>query len=265
MQASASPAASASRWSSAPYVSAITEADRLRLKLELVTPELAGATSRLVNDPRVAQLYVDYLVACHGILRATIPLMQTARGEALSREDEASRELAVYLENHIEEEAGEDEWLLEDLEVLGVDRSQVLTHVPSANVACLIGAQYYWALHAHPVSILGFLAALEREPPSREFIDDLIARTGHDAAAFRTLIAHAERDPDHRDELDELIDRLRLTSDEWLLVSISALNSVHALACVLDELVEAAGTDSVERTTRNGEVAVPRRNAAEHF
>jgi pyrroloquinoline quinone (PQQ) biosynthesis protein C len=241
-------------------VSGITEADRLRLKLELVTPELAGATIRLVDDPRVAQLYVDYLVACHGILRATIPLMQTAHREALSRQDEASRELAVYLEKHIEEEVGEDEWLLQDLEVLGVERSQVLSHVPSANVACLIGAQYYWVLHAHPIAILGFLAALEREPPSREFIDELIARTGHEATAFRTLIAHADRDLDHRDELDELLDRLRLTSEQWLLVSISALNSVHSLACVLDELVE-AGAGSERRTTRNGEIAVPRRSA----
>jgi hypothetical protein len=242
----------------------MTEADRLRLKLELVTPELAGATVRLVNDPQVAQLYVDYLVACHGILRATIPLMQTARREALSRQDEASPELAVYLEKHIEEEAGEDEWLLEDLEVLGVERSQVLTHVPSANVASLIGSQYYWVLHTHPVAILGFLAALEREPPSREFIAHLIARTGHKASAFRTLIAHADRDPDHRDELDELLDRLRLTSEQWLLVSISALNSVHSLACVLDDVVETARTEPIQRTTRNGEIAVPRRSAAEH-
>lgn len=245
-------------------MSAITEADRLRLKLELVTPELAGATSRLVNDPRVAQLYVDYLVACHGILRATIPLLQTARRVASSREDEASHELAAYLEKHIEEESGEDEWLLDDLAVLGVERSVALTHVPSPNVARLIGSQYYWALHADPVAILGFLAALERDPPSRGFIDELIACTGHDPAAFRTLIAHADRDPDHRDELDELLDRLRLTSDQWLLVSISALNSVHALACVLDELVEAAGREPEQRTMRNGDPAVPHRSAAEH-
>jgi hypothetical protein len=227
-------------------VHTITEADRLRLKLELVTPELAGATSRLVNDPRVAQLYVDYLVACHGILRATIPLLETAHREASAREDEGARELAAYLDKHIEEEAGEDEWLLEDLQILGVERSQVRAHVPSANVARLVGAQYYWILHAHPVSVLGFLAGLEREPPSRAFIDDLNTRTGHDPAAFRTLIAHADRDPDHRDELDELLDTISLTGDQWLLVSLSALHSVHALASVLNELVEAAGPDRTE-------------------
>ncbi len=245
-------------------MSSITEAEALRLKLELVTPELAGATSRLVNDPRVGQLYIDYLVACHGILRATIPLMQTAHREALSRDDEASRDLAVYLQKHVAEEAGEDEWLLDDLDVLGVERSHVLAHIPSANVARLVGAQYYWVLHAHPVAILGFLAGLEREPPSREFIDDLIVRTGHDRAAFRTLIAHAERDPDHRDELDELVDRLQLTDEQWLLVSISAMHSVHELACVLDEVVETSEMGSQRQATRNGEIAAPRRSAADN-
>ena len=86
-------------------MTAITEADSLRLKLELVTPELAGATSHLVEDPRVAQLYIDYLVACHGILRATIPLLEAARRGASGRHDDASRELAAYLAKHIDEEA----------------------------------------------------------------------------------------------------------------------------------------------------------------
>ncbi|MEN3312218.1 MAG: hypothetical protein V7645_1547 [Actinomycetota bacterium] len=202
--------------------------------------ELAGATQLFFNDPRVAQLYRDYLVAYHGILRATIPLFQTARRDALARDDSASRRLASYLETHIEEEAGEDEWLLQDLEVLGLERSTVLEHVPSPNVARLVGAQYYWVLHVDPVAVLGYLAALERDPPSLEFIDDLVQRTGHDRAAFRTLIAHAERDPDHAEELDDLLDRIELTDEQWLLVSLSAMNTVHMLAMVLKEIVQPA-------------------------
>jgi hypothetical protein len=212
-------------------------ADRLRLKIELVEPELAGATALLVNDPRFPQLYRDFLVAYHGILRATIPVLQAARGEAVARDGSAEQTLASYLEMHIEEEAGEDEWLLQDLEALGVDRSVALEHVPSQNVACLVGAQYYWVLHVDPVAILGYLAALERDPPSLELIDELIRRTGHDRAAFRTLIAHAERDPDHAEELDDLLDRIQLTDEQWLLVSLSAMNTMQMLALVLNDIV----------------------------
>ena len=211
-------------------------------------PELAGATHLFVNDPRVPDLYRDYLVAYHGILRATIPLLQTARREALGRAGSAWRTLASYLETHIEEESGEDEWLLRDLEALGVDRATVLAHVPSPNVARLVGAQYYWVLHVDPVAVLGYLAALEREPPSLEFIDDLMERTGHDRAAFRTLVAHAERDPGHADELDDLLDHIELTDEQWLLVSLSAMNSIHMLAMVLKEIVHPAASASLADT-----------------
>jgi pyrroloquinoline quinone (PQQ) biosynthesis protein C len=215
-------------------------------------PELTGVTHLLVSDPRIPQLYRDYLVAYHGILRATIPLFQTARREALARDDSASRTLASYLETHIEEEAGEDEWLLQDLEVLGVDRLAVLEHVPSPNVARLVGAQYYWVLHVDPIAVLGYLAALERDPPSLEFIGDLVQRTGHDRAAFRTLIAHAERDPDHAEELDDLLDRIELTDEQWLLVSLSAINTVHMLAMVLKEIVQPAAMATTGIETAQG-------------
>jgi hypothetical protein len=59
-------------------------------------------------------------------LRATIPLFETARREALARDDAGAKMLADYLEQHIAEESGEDEWALQDLEVLGVDRSSAL-------------------------------------------------------------------------------------------------------------------------------------------
>ncbi len=178
-----------------------------------------------MRDPRLPELYRDYLVASHGILCATIPLLQTARREA---------------QTHIEEETGEDEWALRDLEVLGVERSTALAHVPSPNVARLVGAQYYWVLHVDPIAVLGYLAALERDPPSSDFIEELIRRTGHDRAAFRTLIAHAERDPEHADELDELLDHIELTGTQWELVSLSALSTVQMLARVLRELVGAS-------------------------
>jgi hypothetical protein len=164
------------------------------------------------------------------------PKLQRIYGTAWASEPE----LADYLEQHIAEESGEDEWALQDLEVLGVDRSAVLARVPSANVARLVGAEYYWVLHVDPVAVLGYLAALERDPTPLEFIDELIRRTGYERAAFRTLIAHAERDPDHARELDELLDRIELTNEQWELVTLSAMNSVQQLARVFDDIVQAA-------------------------
>jgi Iron-containing redox enzyme len=215
-----------------------TESERLRGKIELALPALIGASRRLILDPRVAQLYPEYLFTLHCVIRASVPLMETAHERAveLAEGDPVSTLLAPYFEDHIPEERDHDEWLLDDLEVLGRDRSSILARPPSPTVAAVVGAQYYWILHYHPVALIGYIGVLEGYPPSIEMLDDLVDRTGHDRAAFRTLIAHAELDPGHRDELDALLDRLPLTQEQSTVMGLSAISSIEMLARALDEV-----------------------------
>ncbi len=215
-----------------------TESERLRGKIELALPALIGSSRRLILDPRVAQLYPEYLFTLHCVIRASVPLMETAHERAveLAEGDPVSTLLAPYFEDHIPEERDHDEWLLDDLEVLGRDRSSILARPPSPTVAAVVGAQYYWILHYHPVALIGYIGVLEGYPPSIEMLDDLVDRTGHDRAAFRTLIAHAELDPGHRDELDALLDRLPLTQEQSTVMGLSAISSIEMLARALDEV-----------------------------
>lgn len=220
--------------------SALTSAEsgRLRRKIELVLPDLIGASRRLILDPRVADLYPEYLFTLHCIIRASVPLMETARRRAgeLAPKDQVGAALAPYLDEHIPEELDHDEWLLEDLGVLDKDRSSILARPPPPTVAAAVGAQYYWILHYHPVALLGYIAVLEGYPPTIELLDDLVDRTGHSRAAFRTLIAHAELDPGHRDELDRLLDRLPVTQEQSTVMGLSALHSIRMLARAIEEL-----------------------------
>ena len=94
------------------------------------------------------------------------------------------------------------------------------------------------------MALLGYIAVLEGYPPSIELLDDLVDRTGHSRAAFRTLIAHAELDPGHRDELDTLLDRLPVTHEQSTVMGLSAIYSVQILARAIDELRE--GFDRAE-------------------
>jgi hypothetical protein len=223
-------------------VATTAEGLRLRRKIDLVIPEVAGVSRTLVTHPRLADLYPEYLVTCHWVVRATVPLMETALGlaRALQEDDPVAAQLAVYLERHCLEEAGEEEWLLADLELVGRDRAEVLARPPSPSVAALVGAQYYWALHFHPLALLGYLAALEGYPPTPELIDEMIAGSGYPREAFSTLAAHAELDPGHREELDRLLDTLDLTPSQSELLGLSAVHSVHTLAAAFGEVLEEA-------------------------
>ena len=217
----------------------VGEGARLRAKIELALPELLAASRRLGDPPaHPASCYPEYLFATHCVVRASVPLMEAARRRALELDaDPVSAALAEYLAEHEDEERDHDEWLLDDLEVLGRERAAILARPPSPTVAAAVGAQYYWILHYHPVALLGYIAVLEGYPPSPELVDDLIARTGHPPEAFRTLRAHAELDPGHRQELDELLDRLPLTREQSEAVGLSALASARAMARAFDEIV----------------------------
>ena len=184
-------------------------------------------------------LYPEYLFTSHCVIRASVPLMETARDRARA---EAGRDpvcawIAPYLEEHITEEADHDAWLLDDLEVVGRPRAEVLARPPVPTVAALVGAQYYWVLHHHPVALLGYIGLLEGFPPSPEMIAALRARTGYPADAFRTLVAHAELDPRHGEELFELVDALPLTPEQSAVMGLSAMHSVQLYTRALDDVI----------------------------
>ncbi len=221
----------------------VQNAEALRRKTGLVLPRLLRAGRRLVDHPRVAALYPEYLFAAHAIIRASVPLMQMTLGRARSmpQADVVAAGVADYLNEHIAEELDHDEWLLDDLELLGIERSSVLSRPPSATIAALVGAQYYWVLHYHPVALLGYVALLEGNPPTPQLIEELIDRTGFDRRAFRTLIAHGELDPHHRADLDEMLDALPLTYEQSTVIGLSGIFSADMLARVIEEVVEAGG------------------------
>jgi pyrroloquinoline quinone (PQQ) biosynthesis protein C len=205
----------------------------------MVLAPLADASRNLVQHPRIRELYPDFLFMSHSIIRASVPLMETARDRAvvLSADDPVAAPLAAYLEEHIPEELHHDEWLLDDFAAIGVARDAVLTRVPSPTVAELVGAQYYWILHYHPVAVLGYISLLEGYPPSPEMIEKLRERTGYPDEAFRTLRLHGELDPGHRQELDETLDRLQLTREQSAVVGLSAMASVQLYTQALDEVI----------------------------
>jgi hypothetical protein len=153
-------------------------------------------------------------------------------------DDAVARELVPYLEKHIAEEADED--MMADLEVLGCKRSESLREMSLPALATLVGAQYYWAQHCHPVAVLGYIQVLEGYPPSMEVVEELIVRTGLPRAAFGSLLQHAELDPRHRDELHELLDRLPLDEEQTALLGLSALHTVRVLSKTFGELFDGA-------------------------
>ena len=215
----------------------ISHSHRLRLKLELVRHVFSAPTRALLEHPQAYPAFLSR-VAC--IAQSFVPLLEATakRSREMAPEDRVAEGLISYLEKHIIEESGED--IMADLEALGSTRADVLSHMSSPSIAALVGSQYYWVLHCHPVAVLGFIEVLEGYPSSKSTIEELIVKTGLPRAGFRSLLQHAELDVGHRDELNAVLDSLPLDRDQTALLGVSALETVHLLNEAFTEVFEEA-------------------------
>jgi hypothetical protein len=215
----------------------LSKSRSLQLRRALPLEFLEAATGQLLRRPNLRSLIPSHLVMMHQMSRAAVPLMKVARQEARYRQrDRLCIVLADYYARHIEEETGHDEWFLQDLESIGIQREAVLRMAPSADIASLVGAQYYWALHHHPVALLGYIAILEGSVPTESLVDTLQAETGLPDSAFRTLRLHATVDPDHQTALDRLFDNLPLDDSHDSLIAVSAVHTGAGFARCLTDL-----------------------------
>ncbi len=219
-----------------------TTSERLRLKLEFVAPALALPGRILLEHSRARELFPRYLATGYHVVRAAVPLMETAldRARDLAAQDVVADRLAAYLERHILEERHGDEpggAFVDDLQALGVDVAALRTELPPPKVAALIGAQYYWIFHHHPVALLGFLE-LEAYHTQAPTVERLIERTGLPRAGFRQLLLHAKLDVAHARELHRVLDSLPLERWHEQLIATSALQTISLVADALLDVVQ---------------------------
>ena len=217
----------------------LTHSEHLKLKVGLVGSVLDRASEAFWTSPRLEELFPDYLFRLYGSVRASVPLMRTARARAveLAPGCPVARALVPYLDDHIEEELGHDEWLLDDMEALGFERADVVGRPASPDVAEMVGTYYYWVLHGHPVALLSYFSVVEGNPVRTDTLDRVAATTSIPREALRCIYRHAELDPHHSEEVDRLIDHLPLTAEQAALLETSALTVVEQLSLILRDLV----------------------------
>ncbi|HEX2642768.1 MAG TPA: iron-containing redox enzyme family protein [Thermoanaerobaculia bacterium] len=213
----------------------------IRQKQLLVGPALLAGGLRLRKHARIADLYPSLLVRAHGLARATVPLMRAAIArleEMRGEEPLLAEKLIPFLTRFAAEERGHDEWLLQDLEVLGISRREVLARIPPARIASVVGAHYYWIAHHHPAAILGYCFVTETGSPPTAEVEDLIRRTGYPREAFRSLLRHAVIDLKHGADMERALDTLPLTEEHLALIGVSVLHTTQGLAASAEEIVD---------------------------
>ena len=236
----------------------LTNSDVLWGKIRLADGRLFGATHLFWNDHDLPRLLPSFLIQAYCVMRSGLTLMTVARDRALALpEDVVARDLAAYLQVHIEEELGHDQWLFDDICSLGLEEKEVVRAQPCAAVVNLVGAQYFWMTHVHPVAVMGYLILMEGYAPLTSQLEEIQARSKAPATAFRCLKRHADDDPGHLADLNKALDSMPLSVEQVQAVGMCAFAAIEGLAAMFEEL--AASRTKIDPTEQQEELRYARR------
>ncbi len=157
---------------------------------------------------------------------------------AASRMDDDVQPIRHFLYAHMHEELGHEEWVLNDLRAIGVDRDAARAHSPSVHTLALNGYNYWAVDRRHACSVLGMLYTLEviasvYGGPFASAIREALLLDGDLGVSF--IASHATMDAQHMAELRKIMNTL---PDEAALLAVveSARVNFHHFTRIIEAI-----------------------------
>lgn len=146
--------------------------------------------------------------------------------------------LRYFLYEHMHEESGHENWVLNDLEAIGVTRADARAHRPGPHTLALNGYNHWSAAQRQPASVLGMLYALEviasvYGGPFASAIRESLLLEGEHGVSF--ISSHATLDSQHMAELRQVLNRITDDSAREAIVESVQVN-FHHLTRILEAL-----------------------------
>jgi pyrroloquinoline quinone (PQQ) biosynthesis protein C len=139
-------------------------------------------------------------------------------------------EIRYFLYDHMMEEKGHEQWVVNDLEVVGVGRQEVALHRPSSALLALNGYNYWAADRRNPCSVLGMLYALEviasvyGGPIAAAIKESLLLE---DDRGISFISSHVTMDAEHMAELRVVLNKLHDDESKDAIVESTIFNFEH--------------------------------------
>lgn len=148
--------------------------------------------------------YVSFMTDIYPIVLHFCPIMAAAAGRCAQRDDA----VRLYLYDHIHEEKGHENIVLQDIASFDCAPEQVIEKTPRGSIQAMIAFNYYSALMSNPCSVLGMVYVLEiissvYAGKAADAISNTFGRELSDGFVF--LQSHASADMDHMTKLRNLL------------------------------------------------------------
>jgi hypothetical protein len=146
---------------------------------------------------------------------------------AASRIPDTHRQVRYYLYDHMQDESGHEEWVLNDLEAVGVAPDDTRAWRPGVDTLALCGYNYWSADRGNPCSVLGMMYVLEviasvYAGPFATAIKESLLLEGERGTSF--VASHATMDTVHMASLRTVLNTLNDTASRSAIVESTLVN-----------------------------------------
>jgi pyrroloquinoline quinone (PQQ) biosynthesis protein C len=207
----------------------------------------------ILNGAPFRQLYTDYLLNVYHYATHSAIVIGMAGARAVNRSDK----VAQYLLHHATEELGHQQWAMSDLVDLGLSEKQVINSRPSHSCMAMISMEYYWAAHANPVGLLGWMYTLEAlgDDFGNLLASVLNANFSLQGKGTYFLKGHGAADHDHIQDITDIIINHVPAADIEEVLYVAELSATYYLG-ILDDIMKARVLESVDANSDAAQVSV---------
>jgi pyrroloquinoline quinone (PQQ) biosynthesis protein C len=187
----------------------VTAPDReFLLSAPVIQRALAGNVTR--------ELYVAFLTQAYHHVRHTVPLLM-AVGARVPERHAWLRDAVLH---YLEEETGHDEWILNDIERAGGDRTAAAASEPSIATEAMVAYAYDTVMRRNPLGFFGMVHVLEGTSVALALnaagrIQQALQLPSN---AFTYLKSHGELDKEHINDLAGILERFTDEDDRQAVI-----------------------------------------------
>jgi pyrroloquinoline quinone (PQQ) biosynthesis protein C len=183
------------------------------LAIPVIRESLAGRVTR--------EQYLAFLAQAYHHVKHTVPLLMACG----SRLPETHGWLRTAIAEYIAEEAGHEEWILNDIAASGGDPAGVRAGVPAPATELMVAYVYDYIARRNPVGFFGMVHVLEGTSIALATSAAQVIRNklGLPPEAFTYLTSHGALDREHVRFFAGLMDRLEDPADHAAVTHVATM------------------------------------------
>ena len=203
------------------FADLVTRTDEARREFE-TNPVVLEAVANGMSVERYRKLLLElYHVVWH---------FNPVCAAAASRVPDSHRQVRYFLYEHMQEESGHEEWVMNDLEAVGVAHAATRAHAAGAHTLALNGYNYWSADRRHPCSVLGMMYVLEviasvYGGTFSSAIRESLLLEGERGVSF--ISSHATMDMEHMANLRQILNTVTDDEARGAIVESALVNFHH--------------------------------------